>query len=92
MGDVAQILGIQASAANADASEVEQLKALASGSNASQRSAMSKHRAKKVTGMQREVLELLESNHRVNHAMYPGMSKPSLIQKWKQHKGPAVQW
>lgn len=104
MSDVAQILGIAApgnaaavgiSSSSATAGgELDKLKPAgvspASSAAASARAKNSKQ--KKLSGMQREVLELLESTHRVNHALYPGLSKLSLQQKWKQHKAPAVKW
>lgn len=100
MSDVAQILGIAApgnaatgaSSASAAGGELDKLKP-AGASPASSLSARAKNsKQKKLSGMQREVLELLESTHRVNHALYPGLSKLSLQQKWKQHKAPAVKW
>lgn len=99
MSDVAQILGIAAqgnAAAGAATgnSELDKLKPTgvhhAAASSVSSR--MKSGKQKKLSGMQREVLELLESNHRVNHSLYPGLSKLSLQQKWKQHKAPAVKW
>ncbi|RLN97057.1 hypothetical protein BBJ28_00014703 [Nothophytophthora sp. Chile5] len=59
--------------------------------NATTNSSASKQ--KKLTGMQREVLELLESNHRASHALYQGFGKTTLKQKWQdQKKSPAVKW
>lgn len=100
MSDVAQILGIAApgsaaAGASSIASELDKLKpAGASPASAAAAAAMrvKNSKQKKLSGMQREVLELLESTHRVNHALYPGVSKLSLQQKWKQHKAPAVKW
>ncbi|TMW61575.1 hypothetical protein Poli38472_012766 [Pythium oligandrum] len=96
MSDVAQILGLNgpgggASGANtgadAVAKELESLKPTAAGQKPKKAS------GKKLTGMQREVLELLESNHRVNHALYPGFNKLTLQQKWRERKDrPAVKW
>lgn len=103
MSDVAQILGI-AAPGNATATpaassavaggELEKLKpAGMSPALSAATSARAKNsKQKKLSGMQREVLELLESTHRVSHALYPGLSKLSLQQKWKQHKAPAVKW
>jgi DNA methyltransferase 1-associated protein 1 len=98
MGDVAQILGLNAGATassaistrpDAVAKELESLKP--TGTTPAARTKTKK--PKKLTGMQREVLELLESNHRVNHALYPGLSKLTLQQKWKERRDrPAVQW
>ncbi|DAZ96245.1 TPA: hypothetical protein N0F65_012548 [Lagenidium giganteum] len=92
MSDVAQILGLAPGATNAAANELEQLKPSGTPVGGAAKASKPKGKAKKLTGMQREVLELLESNHRVSHALYPGFSKPSLQQQWKEHKSPAVKW
>jgi hypothetical protein len=88
MSDVAQILGIQApvsSGTNGDVSNLHQL--------ASSKPKKAKNRGKRLKGMHREVMELLENNHRANHALYPGVNKKSLVQKWRENKGkPAVKW
>lgn len=95
MSDVAQILGLagpKTGANGASASDLDQLKP--SGTplgRGKQTSSSSKQ--KKLTGMQREVLELLESNHRASHALYQGFGKTSLKQKWQERKkSPAVKW
>ncbi|KAJ0400404.1 hypothetical protein P43SY_001682 [Pythium insidiosum] len=96
MSDVAQILGLSGastgptSGADAVAKELESLKP----TSAPQAAGKGKQKKpKKLTGMQREVLELLENNHRVSHALYPGFSKLTLQQKWKERKDrPAVRW
>jgi hypothetical protein len=96
MSDVAQILGIAAPAgasATAGSSELEKLKPSGTPHSGGASSAAKNNKQKKLSGMQREVLELLESTHRVNHSLYPGLSKLSLQEKWKQRKGvPAVKW
>lgn len=102
MSDVAQILGLAAPGgagaggpSGAHATELEQLKPTGpSPSLARPRGASgTAGKPKKLTGMQREVLELLESTHRVNHSLYQGFSKPTLQQKWKERKHtPAVKW
>ncbi|RLN88296.1 hypothetical protein BBJ28_00009167 [Nothophytophthora sp. Chile5] len=106
MSDVAQILGLAGpnasnggaagATAGGAAGDLNQLKP--SGAppaslalRGRQNSSASKQ--KKLTGMQREVLELLESNHRASHALYQGFGKTSLKQKWQdQKKSPAVKW
>ncbi|KAL4134216.1 hypothetical protein PRNP1_004818 [Phytophthora ramorum] len=92
MSDVAQILGLagpKSGTNGAAASDLGQLKP--SGVKQSGGSGASKQ--KKLTGMQREVLELLESNHRASHALYQGFGKTSLKQKWQERqKSPAVKW
>ncbi|KAF1318805.1 DNA methyltransferase 1-associated protein 1, partial [Globisporangium splendens] len=100
MSDVAQILGITAPAgasaaasAAAGTSELEKLKPSGTSHGGGASSVAKNSKQKKLSGMQREVLELLESTHRVNHSLYPGLSRLSLQQKWKQRKGvPAVKW
>ncbi|CCI45976.1 unnamed protein product [Albugo candida] len=80
MGDVAQILGIK-SESNA---ALEKVATPVSGN---------KPPLKKLTGMQREVLGLMESSYRGHHAFYPSIPKQSLQQKWKAHKSiPAIKW
>lgn len=96
MSDVAQILGIAAPGAAGRAAsakhDLDQLKPTSTGTPRGA-AASGGIKPKKLTGMQREVLELLESTHRVNHALYPGFKKTSLQQKWKEHsKSPAVKW
>ncbi|GMF19350.1 unnamed protein product [Phytophthora lilii] len=95
MSDVAQILGLAGSKAGANgaaASDLDQLKP--SGATPAARGKQSgAGKQKKLTGMQREVLELLESNHRASHALYQGFGKTSLKQKWQERKkSPAVKW
>lgn len=99
MSDVAQILGLAgpqagtgAGPAGIPAGELEQLKPTGPSPAGRMRSS-SGARPKKLTGMQREVLELLESTHRASHSLYQGFSKPTLQQKWKERKqAPAVKW
>ncbi|RLN47633.1 hypothetical protein BBJ29_007703 [Phytophthora kernoviae] len=102
MSDVAQILGLAGSKAGANggpgaaaATELNQLKP--SGASPASLALHGKQsggsKQKKLTGMQREVLELLESNHRVSHALYQGFGKTSLKQKWKERRSlPAIKW
>ncbi|UIZ23866.1 hypothetical protein KXD40_009724 [Peronospora effusa] len=96
MSDVAQILGLSGSKASTNgtvASNLDQLKpsGVSPAARGKQNNTISKQ--KKLTGMQREVLELLESNHRAGHALYQGFGKTSLKQKWKERKSsPAVKW
>ncbi|KAI9910025.1 hypothetical protein PsorP6_011202 [Peronosclerospora sorghi] len=91
--DVAQILGIKASANGSAPGDLDQLKP--SGASPIVRGKLTgvASKQKKLTGMQREVLELLESNHRASHALYHGFGKTSLKQKWQERKkSPAVKW
>lgn len=96
MSDVAQILGLagpggggSGPAGPARASDLSQLKP----AGAPAGPARAKGRPKKLTGMQREVLELLESSHRASHSLYQGFSKPTLRQKWSERRHtPATKW
>jgi len=102
MSDVAQILGLAAPGGAAaggpgggHATELEQLKPAGTSVALSRARGGSgaAGKPKKLTGMQREVLELLESTHRAGHSLYQGFSKPTLQQKWKERKlTPAVKW
>ncbi|GMF20731.1 unnamed protein product [Phytophthora fragariaefolia] len=92
MSDVAQILGLAGSKASANG-ELEQLKPSGASPAARSKQSGGGSKQKKLTGMQREVLELLESNHRASHALYQGFGKTSLKQKWQERKkSPAVKW
>ncbi|KAL3658679.1 hypothetical protein V7S43_016315 [Phytophthora oleae] len=95
MSDVAQILGLagpKTGANGASASDLDQLKPSGTPVGRGKQSGGS-GKQKKLTGMQREVLELLESNHRASHALYQGFGKTSLKQKWQERKkSPAVKW
>jgi len=88
MSDVAQILGLAGAKSGANgsaASDLDQLKP--SGAPPGRRTS-SGGKQKKLTGM-----ELLESSHRANHALYQGFGKTSLKQKWQERqKSPAVKW
>ena len=96
MGDVAQILGLASAKSGANGTAVAKLSQLKpSGVSPSMRNNLnsSASKQKKLTGMQREVLELLESNHRASHALYQGFGKTSLKQKWQERKtSPATKW
>ncbi|CAH0478500.1 unnamed protein product [Peronospora belbahrii] len=96
MSDVAQILGLAGSKSSVNgttSSDLDQLKPSGPSVEARGKKNGSTCRQKKLTGMQREVLELLESNHRASHALYQGFGKTSLKQKWQEHKkSPAVKW
>ncbi|KAG1697747.1 hypothetical protein DVH05_015705 [Phytophthora capsici] len=95
MSDVAQILGLtgpKTGANGASASDLDQLKPSGTPVGRGKQTGGST-KQKKLTGMQREVLELLESNHRTSHALYQGFGKTSLKQKWQERKkSPAVKW
>ncbi|CEG49883.1 hypothetical protein, variant 2 [Plasmopara halstedii] len=96
MSDVAQILGLagpQSSANAAVANDLDQLKPSGASPMVRGKLVDGNGKQKKLTGMQREVLELLESSHRANHALYQGFGKTSLKQKWQEKKNsPAVKW
>ncbi|ETL79179.1 hypothetical protein F442_20794 [Phytophthora nicotianae P10297] len=96
MSDVAQILGLagpKSGANGAAASDLDQLKPSGASPSVRGKSSGNASKQKKLTGMQREVLELLESSHRASHALYQGFGKTSLKQKWQERKkSPAVKW
>ncbi|POM74097.1 Swr1 complex subunit Swc4 [Phytophthora palmivora] len=96
MSDVAQILGLAGPKSGANgtaASDLDQLKPSGAPPAARGKQSGGTSKQKKLTGMQREVLELLESNHRASHALYQGFGKTSLKQKWQaRQKSPAVKW
>ncbi|KAE8886398.1 hypothetical protein PF005_g10538 [Phytophthora fragariae] len=96
MSDVAQILGLggpKSGANGAAASDLDQLKPSGAPPTVRGKQSGGASKQKKLTGMQREVLELLESNHRASHALYQGFGKTSLKQKWQERKkSPAVKW
>ncbi|KAG6612216.1 Swr1 complex subunit Swc4 [Phytophthora cinnamomi] len=96
MSDVAQILGLagpKSGANGAAASDLDQLKPSGASPAVRSKQGGGANKQKKLTGMQREVLELLESNHRASHALYQGFGKTSLKQKWQERKkSPAVKW
>ncbi|KAG3179495.1 hypothetical protein PC128_g15920 [Phytophthora cactorum] len=96
MSDVAQILGLagpKSGANGAPASDLDQLKPSGASPSVRGKSSGGTGKQKKLTGMQREVLELLESSHRASHALYQGFGKTSLKQKWQERKkSPAVKW
>ncbi|EGZ18954.1 hypothetical protein PHYSODRAFT_559488 [Phytophthora sojae] len=96
MSDVAQILGLagpKSGANGAAASELDQLKPTGASPAVRGKQSGGASKQKKLTGMQREVLELLESNHRASHALYQGFGKTTLKQKWQERKkSPAVKW
>ncbi|OWZ22148.1 hypothetical protein PHMEG_0003205 [Phytophthora megakarya] len=96
MSDVAQILGLagpKSGANGAAASDLDQLKPSGAPPTSRGKQSGGSSKQKKLTGMQREVLELLESNHRASHALYQGFGKTSLKQKWQERrKSPAVKW
>ncbi|KAI9980610.1 hypothetical protein PInf_009912 [Phytophthora infestans] len=96
MSDVAQILGLagpKTGANGAAAGDLGQLKPSGASPSVRGKASGSSSKQKKLTGMQREVLELLESSHRASHALYQGFGKTSLKQKWQERKkSPAVKW
>ena len=96
MGDVAQILGLASARSGSNGAAVadlDQLKPSGASPAARNKSSSGASKQKKLTGMQREVLELLESNHRASHALYQGFGKTSLKQKWQERKtSPATKW
>ncbi|CAI5742535.1 unnamed protein product [Peronospora destructor] len=96
MGDVAQILGLAGSKSRTNgtvSSDLDQLKPSGVSPAARGKQINRNSKQKKLTGMQREVLELLESNHRASHALYQGFGKTSLKQKWQERKSvPAAKW
>lgn len=96
MSDVAQILGLagpKSGANGAAAGDLGQLKPSGASPAVRGKHSGGASKQKKLTGMQREVLELLESNHRASHALYQGFGKTSLKQKWQERKkSPAIRW
>lgn len=96
MSDVAQILGLtgpKSSTNDTVLNDLNQMKPSGASVSARGKQTGKSSKQKKLTGMQREVLELLESNHRASHALYQGFGKTSLKQKWQEHKKvPAVKW
>lgn len=96
MSDVAQILGLaghKPSVNGAAVNDLDHFKPSGTSPSIRGKNAGFNSKQKKLTGMQREVLELLESSHRASHALYQGFGKTSLKQQWQGCKNkPAVKW